>query len=123
MKRLVAVVAVVFALGIWGGMRAYHSDSLAMQIQTGIAIAMGCNLLLCLWIWFRARPGSGDAMVVPTMALLSASMLVGILPRLFWPAAERIHIAASIVSIFGSTVVIVMQIRRLRRLRRGAPVV
>ena len=64
---------------------------------------------------------------MPVVALLSAAMLIGILPRLFWPAAESIHIAGSIASLIVTTVVIVMQIRRIviqvrrrRSLHRGA---
>ena len=109
-----------------------------MNSQAVLAIVIGGNLVLCLWVRYRARPGSGDAMVMtsdrravvssmPVVALLSAAMLIGILPRLFWPAAEGIHIAGSIASLIVTTVVSVMQIRRIviqirrrRSLHRGA---
>jgi hypothetical protein len=119
MKRVLGVAVVAMALGVWSGVRAWQSASVAVNIQAGLAIFIGCNLVLCLWVWHRARPGSGDAMVMPVVALLSAAMLIGILPRLFWPAAEGIHIAGSIASMIVTTVVLVMQIRRRRSLHRG----
>ena len=120
MKRVLGVAVVALALGVWGGVRAWQSASVAVNIQSGLAIAIGCNLALCVWVWYRARPGSGDARVMPVIALLSAAMLVGILPGLFWPAADGLHIGGSIASIIVTTAVLVMQFRLLRRLRRGA---
>ena len=122
MKRVfgwtVVVAALGSALGIWGGIQAYRSSSISAEIQVGLVIVIGCNLLLCLWLWYRAKSGSGDAMNAPVIALLSASMLVGILPRVVWPADEGIRIAASIASIIGTTAVLIIQLRRRRRLRR-----
>ena len=120
MKRILGLTAVVAAGGVWAGVSAWQSASVMANIQTGLAIVIGGNLLFCVWLWYRAQPGSGDSMVLPTIALLSASMLLGILPRLFWPAAERLHVAGSIASIIVPTVLVVMQIRRRRRLRRTA---
>ena len=114
----VVVAALGLALGIWGGIQAYESASLSSKTEAGLAIVIGCNLLFCLWLWYRARPGSGDAMAVPIIALLSAAMLVGILPRVFWPADEGIHIAGSIASIIATTAVVIILLRRRRRLRR-----
>ena len=122
MKRVlgwaVVVGALGLALGIWGGIQAYRSSSISAEIQAGLAIVIGCNLLLCLWLWYRSRPGSGEAMIAPDMALLSASMLVGILPQVVWPADEGIRIVASVASIIGSTAVLIIQLRRRRGLRR-----
>jgi hypothetical protein len=120
MNRVLGVAIVTAALGVWGGVRAWQSASVSWNIQAALAIVIGGNLILCLWVWYRARPGSGDAMVIPVIALLSAAMLVGILPRVFWPAAEGIHIAGSIASLVVPTVVLIMQIRRRRIRRRGA---
>jgi hypothetical protein len=117
MKRILGLTAVV-AGGVWAGVSAWQSASDRVTIETGLAILIAGNLLFCLWLLYRAHPGSGDAMVLPTVVLLSASMLLGILPRLFWPAAEALHIAGSIASIVVTTVLVIMQIRRLRRLRR-----
>jgi len=120
MKRVLGVAFVVAALGVWAGVRAQQSPSVMAQAQPGLAILIAANFLLCLWVWYRARPGSGDAMVMPTITLLLASMLVGILPRVFWPAATGIHTAGSIVSVVVPTVLLVMQIRRRRNFRQGA---
>jgi len=120
MNRVLGVAIVAAALGFWGGVRAWQSASVSGNIQAALAIVIGGNLILCLWVWYRARPGSGDAIVMPVITLLSAAMLVGILPRVFWPAAEGIHIAGSIASLIVTTVVLIMQIRRRRSLRRGA---
>jgi hypothetical protein len=120
MNRVLGVAIVTAALGVWGGVRAWQSASVSWNIQAALAIVIGGNLILCLWVWYRARPGSGDAMLIPTISLLSAAMLVGILPRVFWPAAEGIHIAGSIASLVVPTVVLIMQIRRRRIRRRGA---
>jgi drug/metabolite transporter (DMT)-like permease len=121
MKRVVGwavvVAALAFALGIWVGLQPHRFAS--SKIEAGLAIVIGCNLLLALWLWYRARPGSGDAMAAPVTALLSASMLVGILPRVFWPADEGIRIAGLIASVIATTGVVIMQRRRRRRLRRG----
>jgi len=120
MNRVLGVTIIAAALGVWGGVRAWQSASVSWNIQVALAIVIGGNLFFCLWVWYRARPESGDAMVVPTIALLSAAMLVGILPRVFWPAAEGIHIAGSIASLVVTTVVLIMQIRRRRIRRYGA---
>jgi FtsH-binding integral membrane protein len=114
MKRVIGLALVAAAVGVWAGIRAWPSGS---TVQTGLAIVIGGNLLMCLWLWYRARPGSGDAMVLPGVALLSASMLIGIVPRLFWPGAERLHIAASIASLIVTTGLLVTQIRQIRRRR------
>ena len=115
MKRVlgVVVVALALALGVWGGVHTWPSASVAMNMQAGLAIVVGCNLVLCLWVWYRAPRGSGDT-IMPVIALLMAAMLTGNLPRLFWPAAEGIHIAGSIASMIVTTVAVVMLIRRRR---------
>jgi hypothetical protein len=120
MKRILGLTAVAAVVGVLAGVSAWQSASVMANFQAGLAIVIGGNLLFCLWLWHRAEPGSGDAMVLPTVVLLSASMLLGILPRLFWPAAEGLQIAGSIATILVTAILVIMQIRRLRRLRRGA---
>jgi FtsH-binding integral membrane protein len=120
MNRMLGLAAVVAAvLGFWAGVSAWQQAGVGTNILAGVAILIGGNLLLCVWLWRRAQPGSGDAMVLPTVVVLSAAMLLGILPRLFWPAAEGLQIAGSIASVLVMTVVVVIQIRNRRRLRRG----
>jgi FtsH-binding integral membrane protein len=120
MKRILGLTAVIAAgLGIWAGVSAWPSPGAGTTILAGGAILIGANLLFCLWLWRRAQPGSGDALVLPTVIVLSASMLLGILPRLFWPAAEGLQVASSIANMLIVTALLAVQIRRLRRLRRG----
>jgi hypothetical protein len=59
-------------------------------------------------------------MVLPALVLFSAAMLLGILPRLFWPGVDWLHTAGSVASIGVMTVVMIRQIRSRRSLRRGA---
>lgn len=113
------MVVVAALVGFWAGVSAWGNASFQARAETGLAVFIGSNLLFCLWLWYRAKPDSGDAMALPAVVLLSASMLVGILPRLFWPDAEGIRIAASIASTIVPIVLIIMQIRRWRRLRQA----
>ncbi len=113
MKRVLVVAAVALALGVWGGVRAWQSASVAVNSQAVLAIVIGGNLLLCLCVWYRARPLSGVAEMMPVIVLLMVAMLVGILPKLFWPAAEGIHMAGSIARMILTMGVIVTQIRRI----------
>ena len=124
MQRVRGLVIVFAALGlaagIWGGIHAHQSASFHAKVEAGLAIVFGGNLLLGLWVWYRARPGSGDARNGPVLALLAAAMLVGILPRVFWPTNEGVQAAGSIASAIAATAVVIIQLRFLRRFRRGA---
>lgn len=120
MKWTLGLAAGTFVLGAWAGFRAYGSASLESQFLTGMAIFIGCNLLFGSWVWYRAKPESGDRMVLPGVMLMSAVMLINILPRLFWPAAERLHVAMGILSVALSAIVLIMQIRR-RAQRQSGP--
>jgi hypothetical protein len=119
MKKTLGLMAVVAVIGVWAGMSYGRSASVTANVETGIAILIGSNLLFCLWLWYRAQAGSGDAMVLPTLILTLAAMLLGILPRLIWPEAERLHIAGSIWNVAVVSVILIRQIRRRRSLRRG----
>lgn len=122
-KTLGLLVVAAAALGLWAGVTAWRSPSLTAYVQAGLAVIVGANLLIGLWLWYRAQPGSGDATSAPTVVLISAGLLLGILPRVIWPAAERLHHAGSIGSWVVLTVLVIMQIRRRRKLRRGASAV
>ena len=119
MKRILGLSAVALALGFWAGVGVGQSTSVKTNIEAGLAIVIGSNLLFCLWLWYRAKPGSGDAMVLPSLALLMASMLLGILPHLFWPDAKDVQIAGSVASIVVPIVSVIMWIRHRRSLRRA----
>jgi hypothetical protein len=58
-------------------------------------------------------------MVTPGLAVSSGAILVGLLPRIFWPNAFWLHLAAWSVSISAMLVMLTVQIRRRRRLRGG----
>ena len=90
------------------------------RVPAGLAILYACNLIFCLWIWYRAKPGSGDAMVLPGLVVVMAAMLVGVLPPLLWPAAEGLQVAASITSALVVITMVIVQIRRRRRNRESA---
>ena len=119
MKWLLGVAAVFVVLGAWAGFRA--DASIDARFQTGLAVLHACHLLFCIWVWYRAKPGSGDRLVLPTFMLTSAAMLISILPRLFWPSAERLHITASIVGFGVMAVALIRQVRRRNQLRQGGP--
>ena len=120
MKRLLCVGIVAAALGVWSGVRAWQSSPGAADVEAGLALVISVTLVLCLRVWYRARPGSGDAVMMPLVAVILAGMLVGILPRVIWPTADGIHLAGSIASMIVTAGVLVAQIRRRRGLRRGA---
>ena len=121
MKRILRLTVVIAAvLGFWAGVQAWQSGGVGTNILAGAAVLIGGNLLFCLWLWRRAQPGSGDAMVLPTLVVFSLAMLLGILPQLFWPAAEGLQIAALIASDIVVIALGAMQIRNRRRLRRMA---
>ena len=123
MNWMIWVLVLVAALGVWGGFRAWPSPSVGMTIQAAVAILISGNLLFMTWLWRRARPGSGDAVALPSLILLSVSMLIGLIPRLVWPAYEELQITASAVSVVFTTFVVIAMFRRNRRLlaarRRG----
>ena len=87
------------------------------NVELALVVFIGGNLLFMLWLWYRALPGSGPRLVVPAQIVLSISMLVGILPRVLWPTAERLKISSSIASIILTIVAVVVGVRRQRRLR------
>ena len=120
MKLMIGVSAVVAALGFWAGVNGWRSEVVMTRVQAGLAILYACNLIFCLWIWYRAKPGSGDAMVLPGLVVVMAAMLVGALPPLLWPAAEGLHVAASITSVLVVITMVIVQIRRRRRGRQSA---
>lgn len=91
------------------------------NLYIGAVVLAGCGLMLMILAWHRARPGSGDAIFLPPQLLLSFSILLGVLPRLFWPKADSVQISCSIASIILATVSVVMSIRRIGRFRRGRP--
>ena len=121
MKRALWLTAPIFALlGFWGGIRGWQSPAVATNFHAGMAIVWGCHILFCLWVWYRAPPDSGDAIVMPLVLLVSVSFLVGLVPRLLWPDAVGVGIAGSVASVIALTVLVIREIRRRQAHRRSA---
>lgn len=88
-------------------------------VYTGLAVFFAANLFFTVWVWLRARPDSGDRLVLPAVILGLIPMLVGVLPIALWPNSERIQMAGSIASIILTIPVFVIGLRMIRRnLRR-----
>jgi hypothetical protein len=115
---------VALAVAVWGVVRLWQAASVGAETQSAIAIGLGASLFLCLWVWYRARPGSDKAppqgtmdavlvAVAPGIALLTAAMLLDKLPRVFWPAAEGLQRAGSIAGLVVITGLVVIQVRRI----------
>jgi hypothetical protein len=115
MKRTIWFGVLMALLGIWAGFRAWSSPSLALTIQAGCAIFLGGNLIFFAWICLRARPGSGERLLLPDIMLLQIGMLIGLVPRL-WPASDGVQIAASITSAVMAFVVFFWVRRKFRKL-------
>ena len=120
MKPTLLVAVAGGALGVWAGFNSWQSDTATTTFYAGLSVLIGGNLLLCSWAWWKATPGSGDAMVMPTLVLLSSGILVGILPRLFWPSSDGAHVVGSLVSAAIVISTAIVQFRKRRRLRDKA---
>jgi len=110
-----ASVILGLTLGVLAGYLSSGSSSAASMVLTGIAVWIVCQLLFGLWVRSRAQPAAGDRVVLPNLAFGAVGMLLTILPQLFWPSAERVHIAAAVV---GCVVIIVGGVRQIRRRRQ-----
>ena len=89
------------------------------SVYTGLAVFFVANLLVMVWVWARARPDSGDRLLLPGVMLCQMPFLVGILPKAFWPDSHPIQIAGSIASIILAIPVMVIGLRNIRKnLRR-----
>lgn len=89
------------------------------SVYTGLAVFFVANLLVMVWVWARARPDSGDRLLLPGVMLCQKPFLVGILPKAFWPDSHPIQIAGSIASIILAIPVMVIGLRNIRKnLRR-----
>ena len=120
MRPMLLLALAAGIVGVWTGFTFGRSETADTNIQAGLAVLIGANLLFSSWVWWRAKPGSGDAMVLPTLVLLSAAILIGILPRLFWPSNDESHIIGSITSAVILIFIAVVQVRKRRRRRDQA---
>src|SRR5262245_39653595 len=116
MRWLTGICIAIAGLGFWAGFSSWGNASALMRFNSGIAILMAANVILMSWVWFRAKPGSGDAIFLPDVIQFSASMLVGLVPRLLG-APDNVQIAGSILSAILAVLIGVRSIRRSRKLR------
>ena len=108
------IAGVLVALGPW----ARFLPTAQEMIPAGLAIFVVCHLLFGLSVRSRFPLAGGDRVVLPNLVLSSVAMLLVLLPRLFWPAAERVQLAAAIVSLVLIGLMVVRGIRRWRQLPR-----
>lgn len=106
-----------FASSVYSKLGDLGVNSMRTIAEMVLVIFLGANLLFMIWLWYRARPGSGERMVLPMTILTSVAMLTGILPRVLWPHWEAVQISGSIVSIFLTGVVLISFLRRTRQRR------
>jgi len=81
-----------------------------MNVEIALVIVISCNLVFTAWLWYRARSESDKLRSLPMLLVLSIAMLVGILPRVLWPEAERVKIGGSIASIVLSIVAMILSV-------------
>jgi len=114
------IAAVLVALGHWAGFLPSANE----MVPAGLVVFVVCHLLFGLWVRSHAQPLAGDRKVLPNLVLGSVAMLLTLLPRLIWPAAERVQLAAAIVGVvlIGVAFVrMIVQHRRRRALRQSPP--
>jgi hypothetical protein len=117
MRRILPVALVAGALGVWAGVNGWESGTVATRVHGVLAVLVGGNLVFCAWVLRKAKPGSGEAIALPPLMFGMGAMLIGILPRLFWPSEGAIHLAGSLASVALMIIVVVVQIRHRRKLR------
>jgi hypothetical protein len=113
MKLMIGLLVVIAVLGVMSGFQAWYSPSPWMKVQGAAAILISVNLLFITWQWGWGRPGFREAMFA--FILISVAMLVGFMPRVFWPTQEVLGIGASGVSIILSIIAVILVLRWNRR--------
>jgi peptidoglycan/LPS O-acetylase OafA/YrhL len=108
---LVFVAAMAFGIAL--GLSGWQSASLMAKVDVAVAVFFGGMLLFIWWRWSRTNPNSPDQKFMSTMMMLSASLLLGAMPRIVWPEGGWPRTAASLLAL-GSTVVFLIQLRRQR---------
>jgi len=51
MKPMLLAVLVTGAIGLWAGFTFGRSGTMATRVYAGLAVLIGANLLLSLWVW------------------------------------------------------------------------
>jgi uncharacterized membrane protein YhhN len=114
MQVHLGIAAVLVALGHWAGFLPTANE----MVPAGLAVFVVCHLLFGLWVRSQVQPLAGDRPVLPDLVLGSVAMLLALLPRLIWPAAERVQLAAAIAGLVLIGLMVVKGIRRWRQLPR-----
>ncbi len=100
MKRIAWLTGPLALVGIWAGVLGWErSASPTAGLQAVAAVLIGLSLASMTWMLRRARPESGDFSALPPVVLLSASMLVGLVPRLVWPDHDGLETGTAVTSI------------------------
>ena len=118
MKPMLGVAVAAVGFGLWAGFNGWSSPPILKTVNAGLSALIGANLLFCSWLLWRAKPGSGDATVLPMLIVLSVAILLGNLPRLLWPESDALRMAGSIACLLIVTIVLVVEMRKRRRLRQ-----
>lgn len=119
MRRLGWLVAIAVGLGLWAGLRVGNPDGEAFRLT--IVLLAAASLLTTAAVWLRVPLGSFQRAALRLNGEVSVAMLVGELPRLFWPAATAVHLWAGLVSL-GLLGFVVYRSRQLRANRLTASV-
>ena len=91
-----------------------------MTILLWIALTLvSIASVLFLVAWWRARPGSSEAIFGPAVLVQVTAMFVGMLPQLFAPKLETVRNAGSVASIVLTVVAFIIYRRRLRAIKRA----
>jgi hypothetical protein len=105
------IAVVLVALGHWAGVL----RSAVEMVPAGVAVFVVCHLLFGLSMRSDFPLAGGGRIVSPTLVPQSVAVLLAILPRLFWPTAERVQLTAVIASL---VILGVMWVRLIRRRRQ-----
>ena len=115
---LISLVCIVaMALGIAAGLSVWQSASLMAKVDVAIALTFGVMLLFSLWHWSRAEPNTHDRRSLSTLMMVSAALLLGALPRVFWPEGGWPRAAASILALCASLGTLIWLLRARRKQR------
>jgi hypothetical protein len=110
---IVFVVAMTFGIAL--GVSGWQSASVMEKVDLAVVVFFGGLLLFSTWHWNRATPDSPDRRFMSTMTLLSASLLLGAMPRVVWPDGGWPRTAASILALCASTGILIWLLRQRRK--------
>ena len=119
MKPLVllfVVFVVAMAFGIALGLSGWQSASVMAKVDLAVVVFFGGLVLFSAWHSKRAEPGSPDRKFMSTMTLVSASLVLGAMPRVVWPDGGWPRTAASLLALCASTGVLIWLLRQRRKL-------